>query len=107
MRESVLSYQLGVDNRGAFNAPRIPDNQRITLRPVSAVDRVQPHPSIAHMDLEPIAVMLQLMRPAGARRGLGDNGLTRMNESGSRIRKNTITMSDARFRRASATAAGD
>jgi len=36
----------------------------------------------ANKDLQPIAVMLQLVRPAGAaRRLLGDNWLTGMNEA--------------------------
>jgi hypothetical protein len=35
------------------------------------------------MDLQPIAIMLQLVRPARPTRGLlGDNWLARMNESG-------------------------
>ena len=60
-----LSYQLGVDYRRAFNAPRIPDNQRITLRPVSAVDRVDSrHPSIAHLDLQPKVAMLLRQSPS-------------------------------------------
>ena len=56
---------LGVDNRRAFYASRVPDNQRITLRPVCAIDCVEPHPAIANMNFQPIAVMLQLVRPTG------------------------------------------
>jgi hypothetical protein len=38
------------------------------------------------MDLQPVAVMLQLMRPARPRgRLLGDDWLTRMNENGRRV----------------------
>jgi hypothetical protein len=60
----VKPDHLGVDNRGAFYASRVPNNQRITLRPVSAIDGVKPHPTIADVNLKPIAVMLQFMRPA-------------------------------------------
>jgi hypothetical protein len=42
--------------------------------------------TIAEVNLKPIAVMLQLMRPARASWGLlGDDWLTRMDESGRRI----------------------
>jgi hypothetical protein len=77
---------LGINDRRTFNATRVPDDQRVALRPVSAVDCVEAHPPIANMDLEPIAVMLQFVRPT--RPGgwlLGDDWLTRMNESGRRV----------------------
>ena len=77
---------LGVDNRGAFYASRVPNNQRITLRPVRAIDGVKPHPTVADMDLQPIPIMLQLMRPTRpGGRLFGDDWLARMNESGWRV----------------------
>jgi hypothetical protein len=77
---------LRVDNCGAVNAACVPDDQRISLGPVGSGDRVGPHPTIADMDLQPIAVMLQFMRPARAGWGLlGDDWLARMNESGRRV----------------------
>src|SRR5262245_29704621 len=83
----VQPDNLGVDNRGAFYASRVPDNQRITLRPLSAVDGVEAHPPISNMDLEPIAIVLQFVRPARSRRRLlGGDWLTRMDESGWRIK---------------------
>jgi hypothetical protein len=62
----VQPDNLGVDNRGAlYYASRVPENQRITLRPICTVDCVEPHPSVvAHMDLQPIAIVLQFARPA-------------------------------------------
>jgi hypothetical protein len=58
------------------------DNQRVALRPIRTIDCVEPHPAIPDMDLQPIAVMLQLVRPARSTwRLLGDDWLARMNES--------------------------
>src|SRR5262245_24339922 len=52
----------------------------------SSVHRVEPHPIIVHMNLQPIAVMLQLVRPTRTGwRFLGDSRLTRMDESGGRV----------------------
>jgi hypothetical protein len=59
---------------------------RVALGPVRAVDRVEPNASIADMDLQPIAIVLQLMRPTGATRRLRhDYGTAGMNESGRRV----------------------
>ena len=55
---------LRVDNRGAVYASRVPDDQRIAFRPVGSVHGVEAHPAIPDMDLQPVAVMLQLVRPA-------------------------------------------
>jgi hypothetical protein len=61
---------------------RVPDDQGVALGPVRAVDRVEPNASIADMDLQPIAIVLQLMRPTGATRRLRhDYGTAGMNES--------------------------
>jgi hypothetical protein len=41
-------------------------NPRVTLRPIRTVDRLEPHPAVANMDLKSIAIVLQLVRPARA-----------------------------------------
>ena len=77
---------LSVKNCIAFDMCRSIDNQRIAFRPVGSVHGVEPHPAIPDMDLQPVAVMLQLMRPARSRWGLlGDDWLARMNEGGRRL----------------------
>ena len=58
-----------------WNAPLIETNKSITaltlmraaastIRSVGAVHGVEPCPAIADMDLQPVAVLLQLVRPA-------------------------------------------
>ena len=47
---------------------------------------IEPHPTIADVDLQPIAVVLQLVHPARTSWGLlGDDWLARMNENGARV----------------------
>jgi hypothetical protein len=59
---------------------------KVTFAPVSAVDGVQPHPTVADMDVKPITVMLQLVRPARPEgRLFGDDWLTLMDENGWRV----------------------
>ena len=61
-------------------------DERIAIAPIIPVHRVQTDPPIAHMDLESVPVMLQLVRPAStARRLLGDDWLARMDESSRRV----------------------
>src|SRR5262245_59533601 len=73
---------LSVDNRGTLNARRGFNDHRIAFRPICSVDCVQTHPPIANMDLEPVTVMLQLVRPARSGwRLLGDDWLARMNKA--------------------------
>jgi len=61
-------------------------NYSTTFRPVGPVHGVEPYPAIADMDLQPVAVMLQLVHPARPGGGLlGDDWPARMNESGRRI----------------------
>ena len=61
-------------------------NAGIAFRPVGAVHGVELSATIADMDLQPVAVVLQLMRPAMSPRGLlGHNWLAWMNEGGGRI----------------------
>ena len=70
----------------SLSAQCVSNNQRISLRPVRAVHRVEPHVPIADMDLQSIAIVLQLVcpiRPSG--RLLGVSRLTGINESGRRI----------------------
>ena len=56
------------------------------FRPVGPVHGVEPYPAIADMDLQPVAVMLQLVHPARPGGWLfGDDWPARMNESGRRI----------------------
>src|SRR5262245_18208444 len=79
---------LGIHDRAAFDASRFLYNTRVALRPVRAVDCVEPHPSVSNMDLQPIAVVLQLMRPAWSSwRLLGNDWLAWMNESSGRIER--------------------
>jgi hypothetical protein len=76
----------GIDDSGTVNAACVPDDQRVALGSVCAVDCIEPHATILHMDLEPIAVMLQFVRPTRpGGRLLADNWLARMNESGRRV----------------------
>ena len=83
---SVDPDHFRIKNGRALNPRRVASDQRIALRPISAVHRIEPHPSIADVDLQPIAVVLQLMRPARPGRGLdGDYRLTGMNESSRRV----------------------
>jgi hypothetical protein len=57
-----------------------------SMRPIIAVHRVETHAAVADMDQQPIAVMLELMRPSRTRRRfLGDSRLTGMDESGRRV----------------------
>jgi len=64
---------------------RISD-QRIAFRAICSVDRIEPYPAIPNMDLEPVAIMLQFVRSARPlRRPLGDDRLTRTDESSRRI----------------------
>ena len=51
---------LGVDNQRRTEPSRFIHDARIAFGPVIAVHRVESHPTIPHMDLEPIAIMLQL-----------------------------------------------
>ena len=77
---------LGVEDGGAFDPRRFLDDARIALGPVGGVHGVEPHPPVADVDLQPIAVVLEFVRPAGtARRLLGDGRTARMDEGGRRV----------------------
>jgi hypothetical protein len=56
---------LGINSQGLTQPRRFLDNAGITLRPVSAIHRVEPNATVTHMDLQPVAVRLQLVRPTG------------------------------------------
>jgi len=80
------SDDLGIKNCVAVDPGSSFDNARIAFRPIGSGDRVEPHPTITDMDLQPIAVMLQLMRPAGTARRLSCHRWTAwMDESGGRV----------------------
>jgi hypothetical protein len=68
VRNSVRANpdNLSVKNCITLDVGRRIDDQRIALGPIRAIDRVEPHPTIADMDLQPVAVVLQLVRPAGS-----------------------------------------
>ena len=53
-----------IDNRGTVQPTGLHAYERVAGGPVSTVHRVETHASIANMDLQAIAVVLQLMRPA-------------------------------------------
>ena len=60
-------------------------SQWIPVGPVRTVHGVEPHPPIADMDPQSIAIVLEFVRPAFALRWtLGDGRTTRNNETGRR-----------------------
>src|SRR6476661_2013606 len=76
---------LSINNQRRTKPSRFLHDTRIALRPIISVHRVETHPTVAYMDLQPIAVMLQLVRPAWPGGWLlGDSRLTWMNEGGRR-----------------------
>jgi hypothetical protein len=44
------------------------NNQRVALRPIRSVHGVEPPPLVTDVNLQPIAVVLELVRPAWAAR---------------------------------------
>ena len=60
---AIGANNLRIHNSSHVNSRGFLYDQRIALRPVRAIHCVKPHPSIANMDLQLIAVMLQLMCP--------------------------------------------
>src|SRR4029453_13706877 len=80
---TVGADYLGIHDRGHIESRRFLHDQRIAVAPVVSIDRVEPHPTVADVDLQPVPVVLQLMRPTrSGGRLLGDDWLARMNESG-------------------------
>jgi hypothetical protein len=77
---------LSVNNQWCTESRRFLHDTRITLRPIISVHRVEPHPSIADVNLQSVTVMLQFVNPARtAGWALGDDRTARMNETGRRI----------------------
>jgi hypothetical protein len=76
---------IGADNlrihNGAHVEPgRVLHNQGVAVRPVMAPHREQAHSTVPYMDLQSIAVMLELVHPGRTLgRALGDNRPARMN----------------------------
>src|SRR4029450_1578238 len=83
---TVGADYLGIHDRGHIESRRFLHDKRIAIAPIVSIDRLKPPPTTAAMDLQPITVMLQLMRPTRpVWRPLGDDWLARMNESGGRV----------------------
>jgi hypothetical protein len=83
---SVGANNFRIHDRGHVDPQSFLNDQGIAVAPIVSIDRVELHPTIADMDLQPIAVMLQLVRPACSSWGLlGDDWLARMDESGGRV----------------------
>ena len=64
---------LGIHNSTAFEARGILHNAGIAFGPIGPVHGVEPHTGIADVDLQPIAVVLQLVRPAWTSWRLADD----------------------------------
>ena len=58
----VETDHLGIYNSTAFEARGILHNAGIAFGPIGPVHGVEPHTGIADVDLQPIAVALQLVR---------------------------------------------
>src|SRR5262249_9316103 len=83
-------HELGIKYRGPVDSVSTLDNQRIAFQPICAVDGVEPHSTVTNVDLQPIAIMFQLVRPTrSAWRSTGYGGTTGNNESGGRVSRPT------------------
>jgi hypothetical protein len=60
---TVGADYLGIHDRGHIESRRFLHDKRIAIAPIVSIDRVKPHPTIADMDLQSIAVVLQFVRP--------------------------------------------
>jgi hypothetical protein len=87
---------LGINNQRLTGPSCFLYNTRIAFGPVSSVHRVKANAILADMDLQPIAVVLHLVRPTWPDRGLGDDRLTRMDESGRRIERSAALATHTR-----------
>jgi len=74
---AVETHHLGIDDRITFDARRILSDARIAIPPIRPVHRVEAHPSVADVDLQPIAIVLEFVP--------GHFWLARRNETGRRI----------------------
>ena len=57
---------LRIHDRGHIDSRRFLHDQGITIAPIVSINRVELHPTVADMDLQPVAVVLQFVRPARA-----------------------------------------
>jgi hypothetical protein len=86
----VKPNDFSVKNRRVPDPRCILNNEGIASRPISPAHCVELYPPFTHMYLQPIAVMLQLMRPARfGWRSLRNDRAARRNESGRRIPRPT------------------
>ncbi|MGB2658130.1 MAG: hypothetical protein WBC84_07835 [Pseudolabrys sp.] len=82
----IETDNFGINNQRLTEPSRFLDNAWIALSPISAVHGVEPHPSVANMDLQAVAIVLEFMHPAIARwRLLGDSRTTGLDEGGWRV----------------------
>jgi len=82
----VRADDLRVDDSVAFNVLGLIRDHRIAIRPIATIHREQAYAAITGMDLEPVAVVLQLVHPPWPARWARGNGrLTRMDEAERRI----------------------
>jgi hypothetical protein len=65
---------LGINNQRFAKSGGFFDNTRIALRPVGPVPGVETHATVANVYLQPVPVVLQLVRPTGTGRRLTDDG---------------------------------
>ena len=80
----IETDHLGIKDGSTLAARSFLDNARITVRPIAAIHRVESHPPVADMDLQPIAVMLEFMRPAGFIRWTFSNRRSARGDEGGR-----------------------
>src|SRR5262245_2701439 len=79
---------LGINNQWRTEPNRLLHNTWIAFGPIVSVHRVETHATVTDVDLQPIAVMLQLVRPTrtGGRR-LSDSRLTWMDKGSRRAQR--------------------
>ena len=77
---------LGINNQRFTEPGRFLDNARIALGPIGPIHCKKTYSALAYVNLQPVAVVLQLVQPARSRWGLsGYSRLTGMNKSSRRI----------------------
>ncbi|MFZ0356021.1 MAG: hypothetical protein WAM12_20355, partial [Pseudolabrys sp.] len=55
----IETDNFGINNQRLTEPSRFLDNAWIALSPISAVHGVEPHPSVANMDLQAVAIVLE------------------------------------------------
>jgi len=77
---------LSVDDQRCTQSRGFLYDARVAFRPIVPVHRVEAHAAVPNVHLEPVSVMLQLVRPTGAGgRLLGDDWLAGVDETGRRV----------------------